>query len=489
MRAPGELASLTPAAGTGADMLRQDTFRLIALVLVAATLAAFAAAPALAQVPAGNAEDLRREIARLNEKYDSLKELIQLFGIVIGFVSLAGVVIWGKGELHAQQAISTINELYELSLRAAQQALGASLQQAKDWLDDIDNRAREFLKDKNDRDIVRTHVAKSKLAEISGEVRAYQRFTRQAWGSAAGTKKEKQDALPPPLTPRCYFVLGLGENLNQDYGAAIETWERGAAQEAPKGQSKQEDAALRALCSYWAGMANNNLGNYKAAQESFKAATNKLPVDRRERSPRYWEFEKLRLESWYFENYSGEPGNIQTVQDEVKGVLRRVRQLGQHVDPGPVLIVCGNILLGCAIENKLAATALQSAPLQRELLNDACSLFTGISNKWAAFGHAQALWQRNDANDRTEAGSLYERIVPDVANLLATRVEERSRILARTMGFICHCRLGERELATAERFLIVAGLGDIQEGSELYSQFVMRNVSKDEFRAQLQDFM
>ena len=84
---------------------------------------------------------------------------------------------------------------------------------------------------------------------------------------------------------------------------------------------------------------------------------------------------------------------------------------------------------------------------------------------------------------------IYTRILPDVANLLATRVEERSRILARTMGFICHYRLGERDLAMAERHLIVAGLGDIEEGSELYSQFVMRNVTKDEFRTQLQDFI
>ena len=209
-------------------MFKFNFSRLFVLALAAIPVAALAASPVLAQDLGADGDSLRREITNLNEKYELLKELISAIRTIIGFVSLAGVVVWGKGELHAQQAISTINELYELSLRAAQQALGASLQQAKDWLDDIDGRAREFLKGKNDRDIVRTHVARANCRNLwrstsIPEVHPPSLGGRR-WRNKGKTKGEGCPA--PPLTPRCYFVLGLGENLNQDYGAAIETWER-----------------------------------------------------------------------------------------------------------------------------------------------------------------------------------------------------------------------------------------------------------------------
>jgi hypothetical protein len=61
-------------------------------------------------------------------------------------------------------------------------------------------------------------------------------------------------------------------------------------------------------------------------------------------------------------------------------------------------------------------------------------------------------------------------------------------MLARTARFISRWRADQRDSAEAERDQILAGLADIEEYSFVYSQFVMRNVEKDEFRAQVEGF-
>jgi tetratricopeptide (TPR) repeat protein len=264
-------------------------------------------------------------------------------------------------------------------------------------------------------------------------------------------------------------VLGLSENLAQDYGTAVIAFEDGAR------QCDQDEAALAARCYYWAGMVSNNVGQFKQAQEFYELAQGKVQRD----PERYWEFERLRLESWYFENF-GKPA--EDIEDAVESVERSVR--GKRIPEAlraSVLTVCGNVLLGAALERD------HSDPAAGRLLANACRLFGNNQQRWARFGMAQAFWRRNGEGDRQSAKGIYDAILPDVIDALSRRFEDRQKILFRATAFVCHCRLEKRSDAQDGLSVILAALGDIDENSYLYSQFAMRNVKKEEFKTELRD--
>jgi TolA-binding protein len=447
--------------------------RAVAIGASVVALSAFTLAPAFAQDVASLEREvagLERQLVQLEAGHNALVFILQGVGGVLGLLLALGAIVWARGEAIAQKSISTINELYELARRTAEQAVGANLRQAKDWLNEIDARARDFMNGKGDRDFLRTHAARRTMVEISDEVRSYRRLARQF----ASAERDKEAMLPPELTSNCYFLLGLRENLDQGYDAAIAAWTSGAQAQAAEGKKD-----LIARCHYWAGMANNNLGKYPEAQTCFEQAIRELPAGNREKNSRYWVFERHRLESWYFEKHKDDVGEIERAAKDVAG--RAARALGEQ-ESGPVSLICGNILLSCAIERQLDPSRKQA------LLDAALAYYEKSSGIWAEFCKAQTRWLRNAAGDRDEARRIYGSVVPLTARFLTERVEERSRMLARTARFISRWRADQRDSAEAERDQILAGLADIEEYSFVYSQFVMRNVEKDEFRAQVEGF-
>lgn len=423
---------------------------------------ALVAAQAPAQAQQFVDVEARAQIAELQDKYDGLLDVLQVmevglgvFSIVFVLMSLFTLWIWQKGENLSRASIGTINNIFQLTERVAQVAAGATLQEAREWIEEIDRKAREFIGQDRIRGFIESKPAKRRLDQISDELISYQRFVRRL-------RRVGQIDTAPGFTPHCHFVMGLAQNLAEDYDAAILSWDEGADMRGAD-KLRGDDAHITGLCHYWAGMAYNNQGKDREAISRFDEALKRFQRGRSARTAELIaKLKEHQLESSYFAQHDADFRSIQAM----------MRDAGQS--PG-MRVMCGNILLSWAIEHKTDASATKALSDAADHLEAAIA--AKLPGPWARFGLAQVRWEQGDA---AASEKLCRELLPDADKIRTNKIEERQILLGCTMRFICHCHIRDRGAAEADRNLIVDALHPdrIAEGTFLYSQFIMRNDEK-----------
>ena len=108
-------------------------------------------------------------------------------------------------------------------------------------------------------------------------------------------------------------------------------------------------------------------------------------------------------------------------------------------------------------------------------------------DKWALFGFAETLFW---TGDRRAEDIFKNQVRKKAVDEEITRVEPRTKVLAKTTELICCIRVSDlrKEVPTIYSQLTEA-LGRVEARLTVYSQAQRRNVTKEEFRNDLQELM
>ncbi|MBN2093755.1 MAG: hypothetical protein JW740_00020 [Candidatus Zambryskibacteria bacterium] len=108
-------------------------------------------------------------------------------------------------------------------------------------------------------------------------------------------------------------------------------------------------------------------------------------------------------------------------------------------------------------------------------------------NMWALFGFAETLYK---LGKKETAYPVFEKVRLEAIAEYIRREEPRSKVLARTTELICciHLRKSKDEISGIYSQVIDA-LGQVNELLTVYSQMQRRNITKTEFKKDLEELM
>ena len=108
-------------------------------------------------------------------------------------------------------------------------------------------------------------------------------------------------------------------------------------------------------------------------------------------------------------------------------------------------------------------------------------------DKWALFGAAEMYWELGELRESAEAFATVREAAEREA---IDREEPRTKVLARTTELICCMRVPTlRDRVPVVRNHVTEALGRVDGRLTVYSQMLKRNVSKDNFRRQLDEML
>jgi tetratricopeptide (TPR) repeat protein len=274
-----------------------------------------------------------------------------------------------------------------------------------------------------------------------------------------------------PLTPECLYIRGMDFHLKQQFDDAFEAWLSVALDE-------NAVPPLRSLAWFWIGYEQNNLGLFSEAEKSFENA------ERFESGIRKFELQRIRLETRFFNRTLGPARNsVSAFENFLRSFdgIAESDEMRSHL--ARAWTTFGNILVETGREETDKAEA-------EKLFKRAQSAFAQVSDQspWALFGLGQsfAYLGQNAEAEEILAGKARKNAQAEYIN----RVEPRTKVLARTTEIIC-CALVEglkKDVHSVYGDLIEA-IGLVDHRLTIYSQFQKRNVSREEFRSDLDKFV
>ena len=451
----------------------------------------------LPQAPQG----VDTEIALLREKVDAVAGrtnlLITILAAVLAFGGITSLISWGRyefsqarrehkqsDETHAllvrgetgsqrrsdevhqtflagsKNTLDLVNATLTLAKEASERAAKAVEARAAIILQKLDIESKELLASvpgQDDRALVADPARTATLRSLAQRIEGFQ-INRLV------LPEEMQ------LSTECLFIRGMDFHLRQQYDDAFEAWKEVA-------HRNETPPSLRSKAWYWIGYEQNNLGDFPDACLSFQRALETASGVRK------FELQRLLVESRFF-NRDAEESLIESLKALLTSIEQNAEEGVESVRKR-ILGTLGNIYL--QMGNHLRkTTSLEGSKPKYEL---AKSYFEQASaqDKWALFGFAEALyWLCNE-----QALDIFEKQVrPSAISEEIRRIEPRTKVLAKTTELICCIRVPalRAEVLGVCRD-VTDSLGRVEGRLTVYSQSQRRNVTKEDFRNDLEELM
>lgn len=364
----------------------------------------------------------------------------------------------------AYQTMTLVNETLSLAKETSERASRSIVDRANTTLKVLDQRARKIVLDnarKDDRVIISDP---DKRAELRGLAERISVFSAASFMLPIEIK----------LTPHCQFIHGMEFHLKQNYDDAIYCWDSVV-------RDQDAEKPLESLCWYWIGYENNNLGKFSEAETSFANAV--AHAD----DIRALEIKRLLIETKFFNKVTY---RIDDLLVEMSKLLESINGLGQGEEKksarNKVMVTLGNLHYQRANE------------FQKEGLHDNAKTEYSVArgkydsvqgkDKWAVFGSAQARYAMGETSDQLMRLFKFD-IKNDAAKEYSDRIEPRTKVLAKTTELFCCKAVKELNAVLPEiKGDIEQALGQV-ERLTVYSQFQKRNIKKDEFRQEIEEFL
>lgn len=450
--------------------------RFVRLIFLWALLIAATTAPPLLNSDQQRIVELDQKVSILESRADSQEKLINMFfGGFAALVAVFGLLptlsqyLSQRRDRTTQEqflkgsadTIRLVNDTLGLAKEASERAASSVERRALTELADLDAQSQDIIvrsRQKDDREIVANPTNRTNLEGLAERIAAFDVYTIML--------DEKIT-----LTPNCLFIKGMNAHLKQHFDDAIKTWRRCTV-------SDSADAAIKSLAWYWIGYESNNLGKFEEARDSFDQAR-KLSDE-----SRALELKRISIESEFFLKATyGRERVIRDIDELVEDVLKRESSYGisQYIDG--ILQTAGNIYY---VYGKEDIRSGQDA-LGIELIRKAKGFFDGVKgkNKWSKLGSCQcSITLDIDAQvaKRTMSGEIRDA----AKNEFVMRIEPRSKTLARLTELTCALAGGAKKAEIDTLYgQVLASLGDVDNRLTLYSLLQRRNVTKDEFRVDL----
>jgi len=288
-----------------------------------------------------------------------------------------------------------------------------------------------------------------------------------------------------PIRPECVFVQGMSRHLQNDASGAL----RLLRQVGQEGVSRD----LRCLAQYWIAYLHNNRGAYREAAEVFRASQQNLPAD----SPRFIELERIAWETEFFLAAQGCSSTDTAVREAaVKGPVEQLEKLALKAQSDltryekvsqSIAATRGNILSWiAAVQNKGVYNQAR-----RQCLIDAKSLYAQAgAGMFAKFGICESRYYLGEVVVAAE----YSQIEQDAMEYLRSRREPRNTANLHETILIARYRQRSNGASVNDSLReaygrVQAAIGDIvDEETTIFSQFEKRNISQQEFAAEVRRF-
>lgn len=479
--------------------------------------------PQVAQTPpsmAASKEDvaqLKEKVANLEGKIDStqtafsitvgLLVLILMIGTGVSFVSFykaekrsteafniaknaegnmerrteASFNLWSKGETSAQdraaatheqffessgRTLSLVNDTLELAKQASERAAQAIEKRARDLLADYDDEAKQLIEnaaaEADDRHLVSNLSVRSDLRSLAKKINGFENSSL---------------FLPVDigLTPYCQFVRAMDFHLEQQIKDALKTWLKVAVDD-------QAPPTLQSQAWYWIGYERNNIGLFRDAEKAFGNALKGATGGRR------YELMRIQIESQFFNTKSDDQ------LDDIIAQLEKLREMSSEdrtatdikKREGAVLRTLGNVLMEAAAYQQKRNAATSNAYVNKAQAAFESAFAIDNEDMWAMFGLAQVCEMLGDT-------PRANRLLSDVTGLVqkesVNREEPRTKVLCRTTELICCTHAPEqRDAALSTYNHVIEALGRVDGRLTVYSQFRKRNIPKDDFRIEVEEY-
>jgi tetratricopeptide (TPR) repeat protein len=420
--------------------------------------------------------------------------LALLGGIPVVFAIVGGISanqraketheIYAKGERSAQgraddvhrtflasskDTLDLVNATLTLAKEASERAASIIQRRAETLWKDLDYEAKSLLTEastKDDRYLVSDPDKRSDLTSLANRINNFE-------------INSFSFPVELPLSPDCQFIRGMEFHIKQQFKDAFRAWEIVALNDkAPEDR--------RSLAWYWIGYERNNLGEFDKAEESFRNA------ERLATGPRKFELQRIRLETRFFNK---KLGLASLSLPELQALLNAVNSVKDVNDE--ILLRRRKVMTTLANVSLQAGQESDDRKEQERLYRQAETMFREVmkaaelaqaDEKWAIFGLGQTLYLLGETSEaeRILAGPAREAAQNEYIN----RVEPRTKVLARATELICCALVPDiSEEGRAVHGDLIDALGNVDSRLTVYSQFRKRNVKKDEFKADLAEFL
>lgn len=372
----------------------------------------------------------------------------------------------------SQRTLTLVNDTLELAKEANAAAARTMRLKAEQSLEEIDSHARDVLisplQGNDFKVVVENAGLRSSLREAASDLLSIEGYL-QLQGI--------------DFTPVCYFLKGMERHLRQEPRVAIRNL-REAAQ-------RSRDRDLTAFALYWVGYELNNLGQFRAAADTFRRALDgEVPSN-----PRYFELKRIELESRFFERAAELGKEKRELGDaEIEGATQDlVHQLRDLIDGVPQSAefrgvregthrTWGNVL-SWAGRNAASAGSRESS--FREAMNQFAAAGSRLYSVFGLLEAKQALWRLTKASGCEVNPSDYEQVIKEAYDQLSIRTEPRTLALLNETRLIAHYRReGSAALASVYRELMTA-LNAVDPTITVYSQLDKRNIPWDQFQEEV----
>ncbi len=359
----------------------------------------------------------------------------------------------------SRETLVLVNATLTLAKEASERAARAVEARARNILQELDRDSKEllFIAGQDDRALVTDPAKTATLRSLAQPIEGFQ-ITRLV------LPEEMQ------LSPECLFIRGMAFHLMQQYDDAFKAWREVTYR-------NETPIPLRSRAWYWIGYEQNNLGHFSDACSSIQSALDTAVGVRK------FELQRLLIESKFFNKEQEE-----ALLNSLEALLASTSQSADEgVDPVRKRIVStmGNICL--QMGNKLRiANSLPDAMVKYIQAKEHFQKANG-QDKWALFGFAEALyWLGEDGAQKI----FKDQVRPKAIDEEIRRIEPRTKVLAKTTELICCIRVPElRSEVPAICSQVTEALGRVEGRLTVYSQTQRRNVTKEDFRKDLQGLM
>jgi tetratricopeptide (TPR) repeat protein len=281
------------------------------------------------------------------------------------------------------------------------------------------------------------------------------------------------------LPDSCLFVRGMDHHLREQ--------PRPAMRELRLAAARAQDPELASYANFWVGYEANNIGQYDEAAKTFKRL-----ADSAGDGPGAWQLRRIWVESDFFRLASAHQlaplGHDEERNARVAEIVRIREVLEEYlVTLAPRDRAYDSVRAYIATTSGNISTWLAQAlsdPDQWRLA--AASFATAGQGLWQEFGRLEA--ETNLGLDVDP--DAYQRVVDNVMEKVAQRVEPRSKVLLFSTRLIAYCRQPNRLGAEVDAAFgdVLQATGPVNPLMRLYSQFQKRNIRIEEHNEELRKF-
>jgi len=457
--------------------------------------------PQAQPTPVQGTQPLEIQVALLNDRVANLREtqtwLLAFLALILG----VGVFSWFRDEGRAGRAEQRTIQAHELAVRgeeAAQQRIQlvqeTFLESSKETLDLVnqtltlayqaseraaklvENRAKSILRglDSDSRKLLESVPSQEDRALVANSDRRSRLHSLAEKINGFEINSSFLDDLPEfELTPACLFIRGMDFHLGQQFYDAIDCWESTTL-------CRDADNKLKSLAWYWIGYEYNNLGKFDDAHLYFGKAREVADGARR------YELQRIMIETRFFSKKEPAAQLIQALVD----LLRSIEQEGASEEfqerRRGILTQLGNVYLQAGNDLRKEGQPEEA----RKMYECAKEAFAKAAdeNKWALFGLGQAQY---GLGEEREAERIFkDKIRPKAIEEYINREEPRTKAMAKMTELICCIRVPSlKDEGPGIYVQVLEALGRADERLTVFSQMQKRNVTKSEFRKDLEEFM